>query len=687
MKAKFILCATMLALLGACTAIAPANGENDRDNSKTQTDVASVASALPSMPVTAIEVKLTATMKRARALEFLRARLGTKSTVVAAYLQGNAADALAKLVANEDLRAEAMLAMTLSAWAGNKAALKKLDYYLASSKQECGMMAIIGAAFMDPKHEIPLLIKRLGEEAEGSYFRGLTGVVLARITAWDLPNDAARWTKWWTQHEKSYVAQGRIDWDLLTYEIANNPLSGDWQFEVGAETKFVDALKRADLHLRGIGAMPTKLADTLAMLRTDDEYAVSKALGSLLMRDKGSAYYRYLLGAMTIKRGEYKGCAGLYAALAEMNPDLTWSRVLAEYSKKVAAIKDIGEEERIKILVGEIDKVARIKFDADVPAKYLAAQMMKLNPCEVEILARDSEDDAVVAGAMLMMPPEDLVRLGMGPMRTKIADNRIALYAMMQAMDKLEMGMAGAEPRSLAGEFRYVVAKLEKLDPENGVYKAMRAGAAISRGGAMDPKNRPVAAKPKDMDALEAALAKSKFTLYEEETIAAIRAALIKLKHPMPATMTLRIFRETGSCYSSISGIAEHLQTNIIDAVVAGDEKTAARAEALIKKLAEKIASRHKSIDNMELATSLLRHAYNGRAQGLRQAGKNEEAEAITAERNKAQAESQALLFARLDQRPTPPVPVLADMLAEAVLKDEVAFLKKYSLKDDEKKP
>ena len=84
----------------------------------------------------------------------------------------------------------------------------------------------------------------------------------------------------------------------------------------------------------------------------------------------------------------------------------------------------------------------------------------------------------------------------------------------------------------------------------------------------------------------------------------------------------------------------------------------------------------------MQLAVSLRRHAYNGRALGLREIKKDDEADTVVAQRNKAEVDAQALLFARLDQRPMPPVPVLADLLAEAILKDEIEFLKKYSISE-----
>jgi len=623
--------------------------------------------------------------------DFLREYLGEEGEkATAAFGRDMAAGttkSLEELCEDDDAVPEAMLALVLAAWSGSEGAQAVIDDYTVEGDDERSLLAIIGTSFLEHKKSIPLLIKRLEESGEQSYFRGVAGVVLARITGCDLSPEPEKWKDWWAKRRTTYIPRKTLDWELLDFELANSALVSRWCFRIGLERDFVAALREADAYLKRFETGDDPLANVLTLMSGSEFDKALLKVQEALEREPLNIYLEYLHAGMLIKADKFKKAQVLYDKIAKINSACPSAVLLGEYCKKTAEVEETSPDrekrlETLMSLVGKTD-VNISPSGWDVPSMYLSEKLLALDEKAVSALAKKQPGETTFAGCLLLMTPEDALKAAEGsPEET--ANSKPVLDACLQALCRISLGLIPGDEektREILGKMQEVLTALAEKDKDNGLYPALQVYVELLRDeNRFDEKGRPAALTAKQVEALGKALAAKKLDLLDKEMIQALVSALEKLHHPMPRSLTLATIGQVVVSRFGVGELSERLQTNISNAIVKGDDVEAKRIAELMENMAGKIAAQQGFFVNAYLARDVRSRIYYGRAEGLRLLNKSEEAKAVIKELGELRAKTglPTVHPARYTLLMRLPVPTLAEMVAAALLEDEVAFYKKY---------
>ena len=590
------------------------------------------------------------------------------------------AEALKCLIQRKESRFDAMLALVLAAWAGNEGAHECLEYYAVQDRHAAGLLAIIGTSFIDHKKAVPLLIRRLEKSGEMSYFRGAAGIVLAKITGFDFSPETDRWKEWWKTNKDSFAPRGSVNWDIMAFEMTNSRLTSSWRkdFSLNLEDRFIAALKKADTDLGCFKKTEFELCGLIDLVKKSAFQEALAAASRAAGRRPGDIYLKYLHAALLLQTGDAKKAGGVLGRINRMNSDCPSAVLLERYCSLIAqaAPEKCSRSERINIIMSLVKKTGgEISSQGwDMPSIYLSEKLTALDTKAVAELAQARTDAITTAGCLLLMEPEAVLGLARGALKEEISGNKLALYAHFLALSR-----TGGDNYE---ETRAVLADLEKLDKENGLYAALKLYLEIAgRDVGFDENGRPAALTQKQMKTFGAALAAGRFDLPDAEIIAAMTAALKKLRHPVPLTVVLTAIEGALPALSGLSELAARVETNIANAIVADDFQGAKAASDLLEEIARRLDGQHKLFHNAYLALEVRSRIYYGRAEGFRLKDKPGAADLVMKELGKIRADARLPLVLpgefRLPARL--PVPAVVEMIAGALLEDEIAFYKKYS--------
>ncbi|MFH1549974.1 MAG: hypothetical protein ABIH04_05385 [Planctomycetota bacterium] len=625
------------------------------------------------------------------AREFLREYLGEEGEkATAAFSRDMAAGttkSLEELCKDDDAVPEAMLALVLAAWAGNEGAQAVIEDFAVEGDDERGLLAIIGTSFLEHKKSIPLLIKRLEKSNEKSYFRGVAGVVLARITGCDLSPEPEKWKEWWAQRRTIFIPRKILDWELLDFELANSSLVSQWRFRIGLEKDFVAALREADIYLKRFGTGDDLLSDALVLVNGSEFDKALSEVPKVIVREPLNIYLRYLHAAMLMQADKFKQARAAYETIAKMNSACPSAVLLEQYCRKIAEVEETppDREKRLETFMSLVEKAdGNISpFGWDVPSMYLSEKMLALDGKAVSALAKKQPEGTTFAGCLLLMNPEDALKAAEGSLE-ETANSKPVLDACLQALCRISLGLIPGDEensREILGKMQKVLTALAEKDKDNGLYAALQVYVELLHDeNRFDEKGRPTALTAKQVEALGKALAAKKLDLLDREMIQALVSALEELRHPMPRSFTLAAIGQVSMSRSGVRELSERLQTNISNAIVKGDDEEAERIAELMENMAGKIAAQQGFFANAYLARDVRSRIYYGRAEGLRLLKKFEEAKAVIKELGEVRAKTglPTVHPARYTLLMRLPVPALAEMVAAALLEDEVAFYKKY---------
>ena len=625
------------------------------------------------------------------AWEFLREYLGEEGEKAATAFSRDMAEGTAKsleeLCKDDDAVSEAMLALVLAAWAGNEGAQAVIENLVVEGDDEKALLAIIGTSFLEHKKSIPLLIKRLEKSTEKSYFRGVAGVVLARITGCDLSPEPEKWKEWWAERRTIFIPRKTLDWELMDFELANGSLVSQWRFRIGLEKDFVAALREADTYLKRFETGDDLLSNVLVLMSGSEFDKAFLEVQKALVREPLNIYLTYLYAGMLMKADKFKKAQAVYGKIAKINSACPSAVLLGKYCGKIAEVEDTSpdREKRLETLMSLVgkDDVNISPYGWDVPSMYLSEKMLALDGKAVSALAKKQPGGTAFAGCLLLMTPEDALKAAEGsPEET--ANSKPVLDARLQALCRISLGLIPGDEektREILGKMQEVLTALAEKDKDNGLYPALQVYVELLRDeNRFDEEGRPAALTAKQVEALGKALAAKKLDLLDKEMIQALVSALEKLHHPMPRSLTLAIIGQVSMSRTGVRELSERLQTNISNAIVKGDDEEAKRIAELMENMAGKIAAQQGFFVNAYLARDVRSRIYYGKAEGLRLLDKSEEAKAVIKELGELRAKTglptvhpaRYALLMRL------PVPALAEMVAAALLEDEVAFYKKY---------
>ncbi len=630
----------------------------------------------------------------AAALKFLKEYLGRKGEgerATAAFgrdMAAGTAKSLKELCEDDDTVSEAVLALVLAAWAGNEGAQAVIENFAVENDDESGLLAIIGTSFLEHKKSIPLLIKRLEKSTGKSYFRGVAGVVLARITGCDLSPEPERWRDWWTKRRTIFRPRKTFDWELTDFELANSSLVSQWRFRIGLEKDFIAALREADTSLKRFETGDELLPEVLALVNGSEfEKALSKT-HKMLAREPLNIYLRYLHAAMLMQAEKYKQARATYETIAKINSACPSAVLLEQYCRKIAEVEIAppDRKKRLEILMSLMKKVGGNISPSgwDVPSMYLSEKMLALDRKAVSALAKKQPGETTLAGCLLLMHPENALKAAEDSLKEITANSKPVLAACLQVLCRINLGLIpgeGEKAREILGKMEEVLKALAEKDKDNGLYAALQVYVELLHDkDRFDEEGRPAALTEKQVEALGAALAAKKFDLLDEEMIQALTSALEELRHPMPRTFTLATIGQVAVSRFGVGELSERLQTNITNAIVKGNDGEAKRAAELLEKMAGKVAVQHSSLANAYLARDVRSRIYYGKAEGLRLKEKFKEANAVIKELGELRAKTglPAVHSGRLALLMRLSVPALAETVAAALLEDEVAFYEKY---------
>jgi hypothetical protein len=244
------------------------------------------------------------------------------------------------------------------------------------------------------------------------------------------------------------------------------------------------------------------------------------------------------------------------------------------------------------------------------------------------------------------------------------------------------MGLEGEKIKAALKEMGAALTSLQKMDGDNGLYAALRVYVdLLGRNEVMDENYRTIALTKADVDALEKAVGAKKFEFQDAAMGRAMVGALEALRHPMPQTYVLENIGTTAISRFGLMELSSRLQANVYYAVVNGNEKEAARVADILGKMADKVAAQGKNISDGYLALTIRDCVYFGKADGLRKLNREKDAEAVIKERVEMRQKSglPSVHTKRFQLLTSLPVPAVAEIVAEALLDDEIAFYKKYT--------